>query len=137
MGWGSEFSDSWGKRGEGGQGREGVQLPDSLAGGNCTVKVHKSMKSIARILHLPSVVHNLTVMKRREYFLYRNKTKITTFIQRLGTVTSPLCQPSAILEMIPWTQNTQSSASASIQGCVFFDDLRSALNINSAPLWPG
>ncbi len=27
---GSEFSDSWGKRGEGGQGREGVQLPDSL-----------------------------------------------------------------------------------------------------------
>ncbi len=32
-GWGvvvSEFSDSWGKRGEGGQGREGVQLPDSL-----------------------------------------------------------------------------------------------------------
>ncbi len=26
----SEFSDSWGKRGEGGQGREGVQLPDSL-----------------------------------------------------------------------------------------------------------
>ncbi len=30
VGWGSEFSDSWGKRGEGGQGREGVQLPDSL-----------------------------------------------------------------------------------------------------------
>ncbi len=30
LGWGSEFSDSWGKRGEGGQGREGVQLPDSL-----------------------------------------------------------------------------------------------------------
>ncbi len=36
MSWGgggvvvSEFSDSWGKRGEGGQGREGVQLPDSL-----------------------------------------------------------------------------------------------------------
>ncbi len=29
-GWGSEFSDSWGKRGEGWQGREGVQLPDSL-----------------------------------------------------------------------------------------------------------
>ncbi len=29
-GGGSEFSDSWGKRGEGGQGREGVQLPDSL-----------------------------------------------------------------------------------------------------------
>ncbi len=26
----SEFSVSWGKRGEGGQGREGVQLPDSL-----------------------------------------------------------------------------------------------------------
>ncbi len=33
MGWGSKFSDSWGKRGEGrggGQGREGVQLPDIL-----------------------------------------------------------------------------------------------------------
>ncbi len=30
VGSGSEFSDSWGKRGEGGQGREGVQLPDSL-----------------------------------------------------------------------------------------------------------
>ncbi len=30
VGWGSEFSDSWGKRGEGEQGREGVQLPDSL-----------------------------------------------------------------------------------------------------------
>ncbi len=30
VGWVSEFSDSWGKRGEGGQGREGVQLPDSL-----------------------------------------------------------------------------------------------------------
>ncbi len=29
VGWGTEFSDSWGKRGEGGQGRE-VQLPDSL-----------------------------------------------------------------------------------------------------------
>ncbi len=30
-GWGgSEFSGAWGKRGEGGQGREGVQLPDSL-----------------------------------------------------------------------------------------------------------
>ncbi len=26
----SEFSVVWGKRGEGGQGREGVQLPDSL-----------------------------------------------------------------------------------------------------------
>ncbi len=26
----SEFSDAWGKRGEGVQGREGVQLPDSL-----------------------------------------------------------------------------------------------------------
>ncbi len=30
VGWGSKFSDAWGKRGEGGQGREGVQLPDSL-----------------------------------------------------------------------------------------------------------
>ncbi len=27
---GVRVSDSWGKRGEGGQGREGVQLPDSL-----------------------------------------------------------------------------------------------------------
>ncbi len=27
---GSEFSGAWCKRGEGGQGREGVQLPDSL-----------------------------------------------------------------------------------------------------------
>ncbi len=27
---GSEFSGAWGKRGEGGQGREGVQLPDGL-----------------------------------------------------------------------------------------------------------
>ncbi len=26
----SEFSGAWGKRGEGGQGREGFQLPDSL-----------------------------------------------------------------------------------------------------------
>ncbi len=26
----AEFSVAWGKRGEGGQGREGVQLPDSL-----------------------------------------------------------------------------------------------------------
>ncbi len=26
----SEISVAWGKRGEGGQGREGVQLPDSL-----------------------------------------------------------------------------------------------------------
>ncbi len=26
----SEFSVAWDKRGEGGQGREGVQLPDSL-----------------------------------------------------------------------------------------------------------
>ncbi len=26
----SEFSVAWGKEGEGGQGREGVQLPDSL-----------------------------------------------------------------------------------------------------------
>ncbi len=26
----SEFSVAWGKRGEGGQGQEGVQLPDSL-----------------------------------------------------------------------------------------------------------
>ncbi len=30
VGGGSEFSGAWGKRGEGGQGREGVQLPDSL-----------------------------------------------------------------------------------------------------------
>ncbi len=29
-GGGPEFSGAWGKRGEGGQGREGVQLPDSL-----------------------------------------------------------------------------------------------------------
>ncbi len=29
-GGGLEFSGAWGKRGEGGQGREGVQLPDSL-----------------------------------------------------------------------------------------------------------
>ncbi len=30
-GGGAEFSGAWGKRGEGGgQGREGVQLPDSL-----------------------------------------------------------------------------------------------------------
>ncbi len=26
----SEFSGAWGKRGEGGQGQEGVELPDSL-----------------------------------------------------------------------------------------------------------
>ncbi len=44
---------------------------------NYTVKVHKSMKSIARILHL----------------------------QQLGTVTSPLSERSAILEIIPWTRN--------------------------------
>ncbi len=30
VGVGPEFSVAWGKRGEGGQGREGVQLPDSL-----------------------------------------------------------------------------------------------------------
>ncbi len=29
-GGGAEFRGAWGKRGEGGQGREGVQLPDSL-----------------------------------------------------------------------------------------------------------
>ncbi len=29
-GGGAEFSSAWCKRGEGGQGREGVQLPDSL-----------------------------------------------------------------------------------------------------------
>ncbi len=29
-GGGAEFSGAWCKRGEGGQGREGVQLPDSL-----------------------------------------------------------------------------------------------------------
>ncbi len=54
-------------------------------------------------------------MKRREYFLYGNKTKITT-------VTSPV---------------SQSSVSASTQGCIFFVDLRSDLNANSTPLWPG
>ncbi len=35
VGGGTEFSDSWGKRGEGGQGREGVQLPDSLVDEAC------------------------------------------------------------------------------------------------------
>ncbi len=32
---------------------------------------------------------------------------------------------------------SQSSVSASTQGCIFFVDLRSDLNSNSAPLWPG
>ncbi len=77
---------------------------------------------------------NRNFMKLREYFLYGNKTN-NDFIQQLGTVTSPLCQHSAILEIIPWTQNTYTSISASSQGCVFFVDLCSDLNANSAPLY--
>ncbi len=42
-------------------------------------------------------------MKRREYFLYEKKSKNKDFIQQLGIVMSPLCQCSAILEIIPWT----------------------------------
>ncbi len=38
----------------------------------------------------------------------RTKIKINKnndFIQQLGTIKSPLCQRSAILEIIPWMQN--------------------------------
>ncbi len=72
-------------------------------------------------------------MKRREYFLYEKTLRLySTF----STVTSHLSQRSTILEIIPWTQNAYTllhqprhrDASSS---------LRSDLNTNSAPLWPG
>ncbi len=34
----SEFSVAWGKRWEGGQGREGIQLPDSLMDDSSSVQ---------------------------------------------------------------------------------------------------
>ncbi len=69
-----------------------------------TVKVQKNMKSIARILHLPSVVQSDCYAATRILFVWK-KNKNNDFIQHLGTVTSPLSQRSGILEIIPWTQN--------------------------------
>ncbi len=69
-----------------------------------TVKVQKNMKSIARILHLPSVVQSDCYAANKNTFCME-KNKNNDFIQHLGTVTSPLSQRSVILEIIPWTQN--------------------------------
>ncbi len=43
-GGGSEFSGAWCKRGEGGQGREGVQLPDSLVD-EAVLQLHPEMRA--------------------------------------------------------------------------------------------
>ncbi len=48
---------------------------------NNTVKAQKSMKNIAKIVHLHWFNHN--IMKLREYFLYAKKTKITTLFNNL------------------------------------------------------
>ncbi len=64
---------------------------------NCTVKVHKSMKSIIRIVHLPSVVQSEFNEATRTLFL-RKENKTTNLFNNL----SPLVQRSAILENIHW-----------------------------------
>ncbi len=63
---------------------------------NCTVKIHKSMKSIIIIVHLPSVVQSEFNDATRTLFLCR-ENKTTLFNN-----SSP--QRSAILENILWTQ---------------------------------
>ncbi len=63
-------------------------------------------------------------MKRREYFLYGNKTKITTLFD--GVSVAPFRH----------TLFSPRHTSASTQGCVVFVDLCSDFNTNSAPLWP-
>ncbi len=66
---------------------------------NCIVKVHKSMKRIIRIVHLPSVVQSEFNEETRTVFMRKeNKTTI------LFNNSSPLVQRSAILENICWTQ---------------------------------
>ncbi len=57
------------------------------------------MKSIVKIVHLPSVV-NCKFTKLREYFCMPKKTKIMTLFNN----SSPPCHRSAILENIHWTQ---------------------------------
>ncbi len=65
------------------------------------------MKSITRILHLPPVVQPDCYEATRILFAWK-LNKNNNFIQQLGNVTSPLCQRSAILKIIPWTQNAYS-----------------------------
>ncbi len=63
---------------------------------NCTVK---ALKSIAREVHLPSVVQSEFNEAMRTLFLQK-ENKTTTLFNNL----SPLVQRSAILENIRWTQ---------------------------------
>ncbi len=66
---------------------------------NYTVEAQKSMKSIVRILHLPSVVQSEFNEVTRILFL-RKENKTTILFNNL----SPLVQRSIILENIRWTQ---------------------------------
>ncbi len=77
-----------------------------------TVKVQKRMKSIARILHLSSVVQSEFNKVTRILFVRKqNKNTFFSTIHLSG-----------------------SSVSASTQGCVFYVYLRFDLNENSASL---
>ncbi len=81
-------------------------------------------------------------MKRREYFLYGNKNKNNDFIQQLGTITSPLRQRSAILEIIPWTQNAYTllyqprhwvASSSSIYALIWTQTAHPCAPLNTLP----
>ncbi len=66
---------------------------------NCTVKVHKRMKSIVRIVHPPSVVQSEFNEATRKLFLRKENKTMSLFNN-----SSPLVQRSAIFENIRWTQ---------------------------------
>ncbi len=76
----SEFSVAWGKRGEGGQGREGVQLPDSPLKLRCNISIitlQLIWKCFFLTIHFYVFPQNLyfEVINKRSYHNNQRKTK--------------------------------------------------------------
>ncbi len=69
-----------------------------------TVKAQKSIKTIVRIVHLPSVVQSEFYEATRILFI-RKENKNNDIYSTIRLLSVSLCQRSAILESIRWTQS--------------------------------
>ncbi len=69
-----------------------------------TVKAQKSMKSIIRVVHLPSVVQSEFYEATRILFVCKENKNNDEKISTICLLSVSLCQCSAILESIRWTQ---------------------------------
>ncbi len=74
---------------------------------NYTVKVHKNMKQIVKIVHLPSVVQSEFYEAMRIVFV-RKENKNNDIYSTIHQISVSLCQRSAILKSIRRTQSAHA-----------------------------